>query len=156
MMLFVNLFTYFIYHKRINHYKLYYYNSTKLLICFRWFIWSSGSNEEKNRLYAAEHDHIVHVGWYGNQMLHTKCSLGDVINRIFKCMICHSLSSGPASIGNCCKQVLGCGDCLEPWFINNNLCPHWQADNDNMGTNKVLTTAFDELLEKTRSLFDAA
>ena len=82
--------------------------------------------------------------------------LGDVINRIFKCMICLSLSSGPVCIGNCCKQVLGCGDCLEQWFINNNSCPHCWADDGNVGTNKVLTTAFDELLEKTRLLFDAA
>ena len=34
MMLFVNLFTYFFSHKRIKHYKLYYYNSRKLFICF--------------------------------------------------------------------------------------------------------------------------
>ena len=69
----------------------------------------------------------------------------DVINRIFKCMICYSLSSGPACIGNCCKQVLGCADCS---------CPHCLADNGNVGTNKVL--AFDELLEKTGSLFGVA
>ena len=90
----------------------------------------------------------------------TRCiqnvQLGDVINRIFKCMICHSLSSGPVSIGNCCRQVLGCADCLEQWFINNNSCPHCRVDNANVGTNKILTTAFDELLEKTRSLFDVA
>ena len=82
--------------------------------------------------------------------------LADVINRLFKCLICHSLTSGPVCIGNCCKQVLGCGDCLEQWFINNNSCQHCRADNGNVGTNKVLTTAFDELLEKTRSLFDVA
>ena len=69
-------------------------------------------------------------------------------------MICHSLTSGSVCIGNCCKQVLGCGDCLEQWFINNNSCPHCQADNSNVGTNKVLTTVFDEVLEKARSLFD--
>ena len=39
--------------------------------------------------------------------------VGDIINRIFKCMICYSLSSGPVCIGNCYKQVLGCADCLE-------------------------------------------
>ena len=82
--------------------------------------------------------------------------LGDVINRISKCMIYHSLSTGPVCIGNCCRQVLGCAACLEQWFINNNSCPHCRADNANVGTNKVLTTAFDELLEKTRSLFDVA
>ena len=82
--------------------------------------------------------------------------LGDVVNRIFKCMICHSLSSGPVCIGNCCKQVLGCADCLEQWFINNKLCRHCLANNGNVGTNKVLTTAFDKLLKKTRSLFDVA
>ena len=82
--------------------------------------------------------------------------LGDVINRIFKCMICHSLTRGPVCIGNCCKQVLGCGDCLEQWFVNNNSCPHCRADNGNVGANKVLTTAFDDLLEKARSLFDVA
>ena len=78
----------------------------------------------------------------------------DVINHIFKCMICYSLSSGPACIGNCCKQVLGCADCLKQWFINNNSCPHCLADNGNVGTNKVI--AFDELLEKTGSLFGVA
>ena len=76
--------------------------------------------------------------------------LGEITNRIFKCMMCHSLSSEPVCIGNCFKQVLGCGNYLEKWFINNNC---W-ADNDNVGTNKVLTTAFDELLAKTRSLID--
>ena len=71
-------------------------------------------------------------------------------------MICHSLRSGPVCIGNCFKQVLGCGDSLEQWFINYNWCLHCWADNDNVGTNKVLTTAFDELLEKTRTLFHVA
>ena len=82
--------------------------------------------------------------------------LGDVINPVFKCMICHSLRNGPVCIGNCCKQVLGCGDSLEQWFINYNWCPHCRADNGNTGTYKVLTTAFDELLEKTRTLFHVA
>ena len=74
----------------------------------------------------------------------------EIINRFFKCMMCHSLNSEPVCIGNCCKKVLGCGNYLEKWFINNNC---W-ADNDNVETNEVLTTAFDELLGKTRSLID--
>ena len=38
--------------------------------------------------------------------------------------------------------------------LRHNSCPHCRADNEYVGTNEVLTTAFDELLQKTGSLFD--
>ena len=80
--------------------------------------------------------------------------LGDVVNRIFKCLVCFSLEQSPVCIDNCCKQILGCGNCLEQWFNNNTSCPHFQADIGIDKTNKVVTSAFEELLDRCRVLFE--
>ena len=73
--------------------------------------------------------------------------LGEIVNRIFKCLVCFSLARSPVCIGNCCKQMLGCGNCLDQWFVSNTSCPHYQANIGIQETNKVLTSAFDELLD---------
>ena len=74
--------------------------------------------------------------------------LCEVVNRIFKCLFCFSLAGSPVCIGNCCKQVLGCGNCLEQWFVNNTSSPHCRADIGIEDTNKLVTSAFDELLDR--------
>ena len=80
--------------------------------------------------------------------------LGEVVNRIFKCLVCFSLARSPVCIGNCCKQVLGCGNCLQQWFVNNTSCPHCRADIGIEDTNNLVTCAFDELLDRCRVLLD--
>ena len=80
--------------------------------------------------------------------------LGEVINRIFKCLVCFSLARSPVCIGNCCKQVLGCGNCLEQWFVNNTSCPHCRADIGIEDTNNLVTSAFGELLDRCQILLD--
>ena len=74
--------------------------------------------------------------------------LREVVNRIFKCLFCFSLARSPVCIGNCCKQVLGCGNCLEQWFVNNTSSPHCRADIGIEDTNKLVTSTFDELLDR--------
>ena len=43
--------------------------------------------------------------------------LGEIVNRIFKCLVCFSLARSPVCIDNCYKQILGCGNCLDQWFV---------------------------------------
>ena len=80
--------------------------------------------------------------------------LGEIINRVFKCLVCHSLATSPVCITQCCKQVLGCANCLQQWFVNNNSCPHCRADIGLEEMQTVVTGAFDEILAKCRQLFD--
>ena len=80
--------------------------------------------------------------------------LGEVVNRIFKCLGSFSLVRSPMCIDNCCKQAFGCGNCLEQWFVNNTSFPHCRADIGIEDRNKVMTSAFDELLGIRRVLFD--
>ena len=41
--------------------------------------------------------------------------VADVVNKGFKCLICHALMTSPISVATCSKQVLGCGTCVESW-----------------------------------------
>ena len=45
----------------------------------------------------------------------------------FKCMICRDLSRSPVVIAECCKQILGCRQCLDSY--NGLNCPHCRAEN---------------------------
>ena len=80
--------------------------------------------------------------------------LGEVVNQIFKCLVCFSIVRSPVSIGNCCKQVLGCGNCFEQWFVNNTFCPHCREDIGIEDKNKLVISVFDEFLDRCRVLFD--
>ena len=62
--------------------------------------------------------------------------LGEVVNR------------SPVCIGNCWKHILGCCNCFVQWFVNNTSCPRCRADIGIEDTNKVVTSAFDELLDR--------
>ena len=79
--------------------------------------------------------------------------LGEIVNRIFKCLVCFSLARSPVCIGKSCSQILGCGNCLDQWFVSNTSCPHCRADVGIQETNKVVTSALDELLDRCRVLF---
>ena len=46
-----------------------------------------------------------------------RVQLGEIVTRIFKCLFCFSLARSPVCIGNCYKQILGCGNCLDQWFV---------------------------------------
>ena len=77
-----------------------------------------------------------------------------MLNQIFKCLVYFSLARSLVCIGNCCNQFLGCGNCLEQWCVNNTSCPHCRADIGTEETNKLVTSAFNELLDRCRLLFD--
>ena len=49
--------------------------------------------------------------------------VADVINKVFKCLFRHALMTPPVSVATCCKQVLGCGTCVESWLVNHDFCP---------------------------------
>ena len=83
-----------------------------------------------------------------------RVQLGEIVTRIFKCLFCFSLARSPVCIGNCYKQILGCGNCLDQWFVSNTSCPHCRADIGIQETNKVVTSAFYELLDRYRVLFE--
>ena len=72
--------------------------------------------------------------------------LGEIVNRI-------CLARSPVCIGKSCTQILGCGNCLDQWFVSNTSCPHCRADVGIQETNKVVTSALDELLDRCRVLF---
>ena len=83
-----------------------------------------------------------------------RVQLGEIVTRIFKCLFCFSLARSPVCIGNCYKQILECGNCLDQWFVSNTSCPHCRADIGIQETNKVVTSAFYELLDRYRVLFE--
>ena len=76
--------------------------------------------------------------------------LADVVNKVFKCLICHALMTSPISVATCCKQVLGCGTCVESWSVNYDSCPLCRSDE--IAT--IQLTSFSELIEKVRQLYD--
>ena len=76
--------------------------------------------------------------------------VADVINKVFKCLFRQALITPPVSVATCCKQVLGCGTCVESWLVNNDSCPFRRSDE--IAT--IQLTSFSELLEKTRQLHD--
>ena len=80
------------------------------------------------------------------------CRLADAVTNVFKCMICHSLMTSPVSFASCCKQLLGCGTCLQSWFVNNDSCPHCRAE----GMESISIPCFAELLQKVRDVYDFA
>ena len=76
--------------------------------------------------------------------------LADGVNKVFKCLICHSLMTLPIPAATCCKQVRSCGTCLKNCLVNHNSSPLCRS-------NEIATihlTSFSELLEKARKLYD--
>ena len=76
--------------------------------------------------------------------------VADVVNKVFKYLICHALMTSPISVATCCKQVLGCGTCVESWLVNHDSCLLCRSDE--IAT--IQLTSFSELLEKVRQLYD--
>ena len=76
--------------------------------------------------------------------------VADVVNKVFKCLFRQALITPPVSVATCCKQVLGCGTCVESWLVNHDSCPFRRSDE--IAT--IQLTSFSELLEKTRQLHD--
>ena len=52
--------------------------------------------------------------------------LKNHVREIFDCMICRQLSKSPISIATCCKQLLGCSECVERW--DRGTCPHCRSE----------------------------
>ena len=110
----------------------------------------------KEKIANLERNTIVVSATGGLQISRTiqNVQLGEIVNQIFKCLVCFSLARSPVCIGNCCAQILGCRNCLDQWFVSNTSCPHCRADVGVQETNKVVTSAFDELLDRCRVLFE--
>jgi len=80
------------------------------------------------------------------------CRLGCSINRVFKCMVCHNLSSSNnVTISTCCKQVLGCKSCIDQWFRDEESCLHCREVNGREMS--VSVNCFSDILDKCRSMF---
>ena len=52
--------------------------------------------------------------------------LKNHIREIFDCMIRRQLSKSPISIPICCKQLLGCSECVER--LDRGTCPHCRSE----------------------------
>ena len=76
--------------------------------------------------------------------------VADVVNKVFKCLICHTLMTSPISVTNGYKQVLCCGTCVESWLVSHDSCLLCRSDE----TATIQLTSFSELLEKVRQLYD--
>ena len=48
------------------------------------------------------------------------------LREIFDCMISRQLSKSPVSIAACCKQLLGCSECVE--CLDRGTCPHSRSE----------------------------
>ena len=71
------------------------------------------------------------------------------IKEALTCITCMQLSSSPMHVSTCCRQVIGCGTCVQQWNIpnvNNITCPHCRSDE--YGTKSL--QCFEDVLDKLR------
>lgn len=43
-------------------------------------------------------------------------ALHKLITDTFRCHICHGVPTPPPIYGKCCKQILGCQECIDKWY----------------------------------------
>ena len=51
-----------------------------------------------------------------------KLSFIDDIRAAFQCVICRSPARLPV-VAPCCQRIIGCGECVQRWILNNSRCP---------------------------------
>ncbi|XP_057292813.1 uncharacterized protein LOC130636029 [Hydractinia symbiolongicarpus] len=68
----------------------------------------------------------------------------------FECLICRGLSRSPVKMGSCCRRIIGCGECVDRWFLENQNCPHCRSNE----LDAIFeTNNFDGVLAEIRSVF---
>lgn len=83
------------------------------------------------------------------QMLRPVVQRGEIslmLKDVFKCKICHKIPNDGIAFAQCCGQIVGCTQCLNRWFEDEETCPLCRNDE---GINKVIPfRGFDEVLKK--------
>ena len=51
-----------------------------------------------------------------------KLSFMDDIKKTFECVICRMPARSPV-VAPCCQRIIGCGQCVQRWILNNSRCP---------------------------------
>ena len=73
----------------------------------------------------------------------------------FKCQICQAIINPPAVVTKCCKNILGCKECVDHWYSGPDAivrsCPTCRAED---GNETMLLLGLNDLLEGIRRLYD--
>ena len=85
-------------------------------------------------------------------------SLKLLLNESFQCHICRHCMKPPIILSKCCKNIIGCEECVNRWYSGpdalTKYCPRCRCERGYNETMRVL--GLDDLLTGVRSLSDDA
>ena len=68
------------------------------------------------------------------------------LKQALTCLVCRDLCTSPVIFGLCCRQVLGCRDCIAQYRVNEDACLHCRV----LDFSTIEFTTFDEVLQILR------
>ncbi len=77
-----------------------------------------------------------------------------LLHDAFRCSICQSVPIKSPIFSRCCKNIIGCQECVDQWYGNdvNNTCPICRSERAYAETSQI--KGLDEFLDGVRPLLD--
>ncbi len=80
-------------------------------------------------------------------------ALRRVVCESFNCTICQGIITPPAIFSRCCRNLIGCEECVDKWFEDRTrTCPHCRQERGLSEIHPV--KGLDEFLRAMKTLFE--